>query len=302
MRSDHMFDQLRQHFGLSNKDIRVLEILKSTELDAQQLSKKTGIPHSRIYSTLNRLMEFQLVSRSKTRPYMYTLPDLKQNVLRFMKRRVDDLLKAEEEVMKTMRGVGVEYMQPISNSEEYTRNHLRIIAEAKKITIVAFHGSYPFILYPPSWDDFIKVRRLIAGLRETISHNDFETMFRIFQTYVDALAQEKESWRVIFEKEVWDRHISIFKEQLGETFLKKYLKQLQQKLVKYNIDVCLIDEFMPMEIDMSEDKVLVCLKHLGVTTGTLIRSAPVVKMYHASVEQKLERCQRLLPLIEQLVN
>jgi predicted transcriptional regulator len=294
-----VFQQLQTHFGLQDQDITILEALQDTTLNAEHLSKTTRIPYSRIYTIVNKLVTQGLVHRSKNRPYLYATTDLQHNIMRFMKQKVDNLLQAEEKVLHSMKGSRLDYLHMINSSREYTQNHLRLVTEAKKMIIVSFHGSFPFLLYPKKWEDFVKVRRLIAAMRETITNNDYETMFRIHQTYQDALQEGKE-WIVIFEKLAWEQHTTYIKEKLGEEFFKNYLHDLHQQLIKHTIQAYVIDEFMPMEIDMTEDKALISLRHLGTTTGTLIRSKQVIHMYQASVEQKIQRCQLLIPLIEQL--
>ncbi|MBW2999997.1 winged helix-turn-helix domain-containing protein [Candidatus Woesearchaeota archaeon] len=302
METDQVFKKLKEEFRLKNKHILILKALQFKDLSAESLSKKTKIPLGRIYSYLNELADSGLIKRTNKRPFVYIASDLERNIINFMKKRIDNLVKSEAEVIGLMKETGSEQIDIISNQEKFTFAHIRLLSEAKKsIKITAIHGSFPFLLYPSNKNDFVKLREMIMSKRQTISFTDYGTSFLVYKSYKDAYEGGKQ-FNLLFEKSTFEEHIKLIKKFLGEEFLQKMITDLIERIKKYKMNIYIIDEYNPMEIDVTEKKVGISIRHMGVTTGILIRSSNAVKLYSAFFEQRLSRAEPILPYLEKIVS
>jgi len=292
---DKVFEKLKQNFGLRGKHILILEAIKDEKLNAKQICDKTSIPQGRIYAYLNDLLENKIINRTPKKPYVYSISNLNKNVINFMKQKMDVMVEAQSEVMDMMKGPGIEQVEIVNNSKKFTEVHLRMITESKVLKYISLHTSLPYVMYPFEFDDFIKLRRAVVKNRPTITFFDHNNATLIHKTYLDAFKKGKKMI-VVFEKQSWENHLNVVR-SLGREFFDRWKRQVLDNFEKYNIQVYIIDEYLPMQVDVNERRVNFSVRHLGIITGVVLLSNEVTKFYNQFFDQTCKRAKLLKPIL-----
>ncbi len=293
-----VYTKLQETFGLNDKHILILKALKHDGLGAKKICEKTKIPQGRIYEYLNHLIDNKLVEKTHKKPFTYSVYDLNYNVIGFMKHKMENMLRAQTEVMDLMKGSGLDYVDIVNSSTKFTQMHLAMIAEAKSLKYISLHNSFPYALYPLEQSKFIKMRKAIVDSRPTITSFDGQMALLVFRTYKDALTQGKEI-HVVLEKSSFDFHVNIIK-GMGKKFFDYWKDTMIEQSKNYNIKAYVLDEYIPMQIDVNDRRVNISMRHLGVTSGVVIHSKDVVKFYSKIFDQNCKRAEDILPLIKKL--
>ncbi|MBW2963578.1 helix-turn-helix domain-containing protein [Candidatus Woesearchaeota archaeon] len=298
---EQIFKKLQNHFNLNSKHILILGSLQHESLDAKQICAKTNIPQGRIYYYLNYLVEKQLVEKTTKKPFLYSFSNVNQNIIGFMKQRIDKMLQAQGEVMDMMKGPSLDHFERITDTKKFTETHLNMISESKEFfNYVSLHTSFPYVLY--SFNDlnnFIKMREAIAKSRPTITFFDTQIAILVYKTYLAAL-EKGIKMRVVFEKQSFDYHIKVIKKKLGKKFFEKWKKEVLEQFDKYNIQAYVLEEYLPIQIDINERRVNLVLRHLGIINGMVIGSHEITDLYTKIFAQTCQRAKNVLPLIKKL--
>ena len=61
MEIDLLLNELKKGYGLKEKHIRIIKILRDWPLTAEQVAKQGDIPLGRVYEYLNQLIEFKIL-------------------------------------------------------------------------------------------------------------------------------------------------------------------------------------------------------------------------------------------------
>jgi hypothetical protein len=242
-----------------------------------------------------------LIERSPKKPFSYFVSDARQNVLLFMKDRIDRMVNAQSEIIEMMEKSGGEHIERIESGSGFTYTHLNMISSSSDFRMIGVHGSFPYFLYPSNFNDFMKLRNLISSKRATISFTDPERTLYVYKTYKKA-EKDKRNVTVVFEAETFLGHMEMIKKGLGKAFLRKMLDDGIKKLKSGAGNVYIINEHLPFQIDVNERSVGVSIKHKGLTNGLLIYSKDAVKMYSNVIEQHRKRAKPLLPIMQKLRN
>jgi adenylate cyclase, class 2 len=289
--------RLGEYFDLNNNHIKILESLLYENLDAKKICDKTKIPQGRIYDYLNYLIKNRLIEKSLKKPHIYSVKNLNETILMFMKTRIDDMISAQSEIMELMEGSEQYYFERIKDSKKFTQTHLSMISETKKrLNYISLHTSFPYTLYPFDKDMFIKLRKAIVDSRPTITAFDLNSAIISFNTYKEFLESGKEM-NVIFEKRSFENHINVIK-KLGDAFFNRWKKMILEQFQKYNIRVYVIDEYLPMQIDINEKRVNLSLRHHDLINGISISGQGITELYNTIFEQRLKRSEDVVPLIK----
>ena len=260
---EELLRKLKENFGLDDKHIFILKILSNENLNAKQICHKAKIPQGRIYDYLNFLIENNLVERTHKKPFKYSVGDLNEKVMGFMKRKVDNLVEAQSDVIDIMSGAAMNYFERITDSKKFTQVHLSMITEAKKtFNYISLHTSFPYVMYPFERDSFVKLRQAIVKNRPTITSFDPNVALLIRKTYLEAFEKGKDI-TVVFEKKSFDFHVKVIK-KLGKKFLDEWKKSISEQFEKYNLKAFVLDEYLPMQIDVNERKVNNSLRHHNI--------------------------------------
>ena len=294
---DNIYRILKRDFGLRDKHVMVLHALEQQEQKAEDLCKVTHIPQGRIYEYLNTLVESGLVSRSHKKPYLYSVPDFKKNVVWFTKQKIDGMVKAQDELLETLKQPSSN-VALINNSAMFSKTHCDIITKARIFRMIGIHHSLPFMLYPEELDEFKALRRVITSSRPTIVQSNGETTLLVYKTYMDAFKKGK-SMSGIFEKDTFNRHMQLFERAFEKQQFLAMLDSMIAKIKKYHIDLFVLDEFSAMQIDFNEKEVCLSVNYAGVTSGFHIRSRELASFFNRVFLEKMKRAENVLQLLEE---
>lgn len=289
-----LFEKLKEKFGLNSKHVDILEALKDQKLDAKNICKKTGIMQGMIYNHLNFLIENKLIERSSKKPFTYSIVNLNMNVIGFMKNRIDEMLNAQLEVMDTMKGPGLDYFERINDSRRYTQMHLTMLSESKEFNYVSIHGSFPYMMYPMDYENFMKIRKAIVKKRQTITSYDPKIAMLTFNSYKEAM--EKGTKIIgVFEQRSFDFHVKIIK-QMG--FFNDWRKIILNQFAKYNIKVYVANEYLPMQMDINEKRVSVSVRHFGIVNGIVLFNDEITRFYKQIFDENRKRAKDVVGLLK----
>jgi len=281
--------ELATEFDLRSKHLLILDALYDEDLSAHIVSKKTKIPMGRIYDFLNDLLEYGLIEKTSKKPALYTMKNPGEKITNFLKFKFDKLVEKENRILDLMqKKQTIESLEMIHSGDEFTFKQIQLLSECKAIRTVVRHGSIPFPIYPSNSKEFQKVREVIIKNRATLAHTTHEMTFMIYKAHKDAYEQGKH-FTAIIEKSALDFNLNIIKSKLGKSFLKKMIRDIKEKIMKYKMKIYVINEYVPMQIFITEKKIMLSIIHLGITTGVVIQSDEVVELYREFYDDMVER-------------
>lgn len=293
-----IYKELHDSFGLNEKHIAIIKVLEYEQSDAKSISRLTDIPLGRIYDNLNQLINVGLIQRTKKKPFTYSIRNLNENVIGFMKGKIDSMIASQNKIIDSMKGSGKEDIEIFTSNKEFTKYHLNMISESKVFKYISIHNSFPFILYPFDLNRFIALRKAIVSMRPTITSFDEHVALLVFRTYKKAL-EDGVKMVVLFEKKSFLAHIDVIK-GLGKAFFNKWKNTILSQLETYGTEVYIIDEYLPMQLDLNERRVNFALRHLGITSGIVFSSKEVCKFYNHYFEQNLKRSENIVEHIKRI--
>lgn len=296
-----LYQRLKVAFNLTDKHIQILMVLEKEKLTAKQVSVATDIPYGRIYGYLNELLNYELIEKTPKKPYTYYVVNMKENIVGFMRGKIGEQIKAQTEIIHMLSTTkGSEHIELVKNADEFTQSHINMLSEAKAFKMIGVHNSFPYILYPDNFEDFLALRKMIRKYRPTITDSNLDTTLLIYRAYMDALKKGKKM-AVIFEKDTFERHMKLIKDKLGKEFLRKLILGNLEKLKKYKADVYVMDEYTIMQIDLNENRVILCLKYLGMVNGIMILNGDVINFFNSVFEQKQKGALSVVPLFKKML-
>ncbi|MBN1385437.1 hypothetical protein JW968_00490 [Candidatus Woesearchaeota archaeon] len=295
---DKLLEKLQENFALSDSQVVIIEVLRDKGLDAKDVCAKTGIPKGRIYDYLNGLITSGLIEKSPKRPFLYSVGNLNKRIINFMKHNIDRMVIAQADIIDQMRGPGAEHIDIVNNSKQFTQMHLQMIVESNSFRYMSLHQSFPYAFYPMDFKRFVKLRRAIVASRPTITHFDPQMTFLVHKTYNDALKRGK-SIEAVLERSALDFHLDIIM-KLGPKFFEHWKSSLLKNFERYKLKGFVLDDYIPMQIDVNDKRVNISLRHLGVTTGVVIVSKEVTKFYNTVISQNCNRAVDLRQAIENI--
>ncbi|MBI4152979.1 ArsR family transcriptional regulator [Candidatus Woesearchaeota archaeon] len=296
---DGIYASLQKEFGLKEKHILIVKELEDKELSAEDICRRAGIPVGRIYEYLNFLVEQGIVKRSAQRPFKYSIPDVKRSIVRFTQNRIDDLMRSQSEMMYNLRE-SAQQVSVVHNAMAFTQAHINMVLEGNVYRIMCIQGSFPYLLYPQDFNAFMRIRDIVTRARPTISRAGQDMAHLIYKAYQDALEAGKRLI-VIFDRKTFDFHMKLFRDALGQEEFVALLNGLIQKLQAYDTDVYVVDEFNPLQIDVSEKRVSLSLRYVGVTTGIIVEGTEAVQFFTHVFDEKVKKAQDVLPLLKKMV-
>jgi len=285
--------EMANEFDLKGKHLFILDILFDNNLSAYEISKKTNIPMGRIYDFLNDLISFGLIEKTSKKPALYSMGNPSEKITNFLKYKFDGLVEKEKKILDLMqKKQAIESLEMIHSGDEFTFKQIQLLSECRAIRTVVRHGSIPFPIYPSNSEEFKKVRDVIVKNRLTMAHTTHEMTFMIYKAHKDAYEQGKR-FSAIIEKSALDYNLGIIKSKLGRYFLTKMSEDIKDKIERYKMKIYVIDEYIPMQIFITEKKVMLSIIHLGITTGVVIQSDEVVELYRDFYDDMIERSRSI---------
>ena len=143
---------------------------------------------------------------------------------------------------------------------------------------IARQTSFPFSLYSHDKKDFLAIRDAIGRLRQTLAYHTPEIAAIMFNTITE-FHRKRRPYTEIVCKDALDSHLSFIRSEFGEEMHQRILDGISNKIRNFNYQAFVINEFHPMQIFITDKRVLFSLIHKGKTTGVVIRSGDVVNLY-----------------------
>ncbi len=298
MSANKLFEELKEHFNLKNKHVLIINALQARSLTAADICRITGIPRGRIYEHLNELIGYGLISKGETIPMLYSVGNLADRILEYLKNARERFNSNESAVISLLEKIEPkERIELIDTKKDFTFALLDFFSECKSLNIkkvyqIGRHNSLPFLVYPFDKAMFIKLRELVCARRPTISHTSMAYSQLIFNTYKE-LYKSGVVFHIIVEKEAMDYHIDLVAKDLGKEFLLGFVGNIKARVKKGQIKVSVVDEYLPMGADISKNSVLLSLIHLGFGTAINIHSRKIADVYITLFEDMLMRSESL---------
>jgi sugar-specific transcriptional regulator TrmB len=291
---DRILKELCESFSVSGKELLIIEALSKSKLSAHEISKKTNIPIGRIYDYLNNLINVKLIERSEKKPYIYSIEKLDENIIEFLKYNFDETIRKQNKMMYLLehRSKNFDEIDIVTNSDDFSFRTIQLVKESKFIKNIVRHGSIPFPLYPEKSEDFLKVRTAVVENRDTLSHTTPEMTFMIYRTHDEAYKNGK-NMEYIVEESALKFHFDMIKQKFGQKFFTRMKQEIKERLKKYNVKIFVINEFVPIQTFITEQKVFLSLIHQKHTQGLIITNEAAVHLYNTYFEETKKRCKEI---------
>ncbi|MBT4824465.1 hypothetical protein HN695_03630 [Candidatus Woesearchaeota archaeon] len=289
MQTKSIIKELKHRGYLNQKQVLILDELVHSEISAKELSKKTKIPLGRIYEPLNLLISQNLISKKGKKPCLYTFEEPQQRIISFMKKKFDTFIHDENAIIDMLDEKTPPKIELLKTKEDFTFYLIKAISSCKKgLETVARHGSLPFIFYLSNKQDFLKVRDLINTKRTTIAHTTDTKAIMVYNAYQEALESGK-YFDAICNEETFLWHMNLIKKHLGKEFLVQLIKDFKERCKKYDIKFYIIKEYLPMQIFITHNTVVLFHIHLGVGSGIEIQNKETVTLYNSMIKDMVKR-------------
>lgn len=284
-----IISELKNREYLNQKQVLILEKLIFEKLSAKELSKKINIPLGRIYEPLNFLIKKSLIEKIGKKPCFYSFEEPKEKIINFLKKKFDKFVDDENTIINMLDEKINSKIEFLKSKHDFTFYLVKLLSSCKKgLRTVARYDSLPFIFYPSNKKDFVKFRELITKKRTTIAHTSETKAVMVYNAYQDAL-KKKKKFRAICNEETFLWHIDLIKKHLGNDFLEMIITDFKKKCKKYDIKMFIIKEYLPMQIFIIHNKVVLFHIHLGVGSGIEIQNKETVELYTGMFNDMLKR-------------
>jgi len=165
---------------------------------------------------------------------------------------------------------------------------LQMLNEGKYFKAVARQTSFPFSLYSHDKKDFLAIRESIGRRRQTLAYHTPEIATIMFNTITE-FHRKRRPYTEIVCKDALDSHLVFIRDEFGSDMHRRILEGIAHKIKNYSYNALVLNEFTPMQIFITDKRVLFSLIHQGKTTGVVIRSSDVVHLYEHLFSSMLSR-------------
>lgn len=277
-----------------------MRVLSQGNLTADAVCDATKIPKSRIYSFLNQLLSLKLIQKSDGFPAEYSVGDVPLVVREFMRTKYEDFIKHEQKLLSLFEDTGANQITIINDDRQLSYEFISGLGECTYCRVISKHESLPFIFYPDDEKEFLKYRELFSTKRHLLTSAQDVDQLRLYRLLKKTLESGKK-FEYVVDAESLLYHYSLVKKNYGETAFKRLLAELRKRLSKYgNLSIGVVDEVIPMYVEITDRKVVAVMSNLGYLTGAAIRSRDVVKLYNEFFEETKRRSKPLEEFLFQL--
>ncbi len=77
-------------------------------------------------------------------------------------------------------------------------------------------------------------------------------------------------------------------------FYRRYVKEIAERMRKGKISIRVLEEYLPMEIDIGNRMLVLAISHVKMSTGIVLRNPAVKSLYSTLFDQKLPRTRNFL--------
>ncbi|MFT4303279.1 MAG: helix-turn-helix domain-containing protein [Candidatus Woesearchaeota archaeon] len=289
---ERILKELGENFNLNGKELLIIEELSKNKLKANQIVNATKIPKGRIYDHLNKLIKIKIIERSEKKPFYYSIKNLDENIIEFLKYNFDEMVQKQHRMMHLIehRTKGIDEIEIVETSDDFSFRIIQFLKESQKIKNILRHDGIPFILYPENVNEYIKIRKIYMENREIPEHTLPEMAFMLYQANKEALEKNK-NLNYIIEGSAIKNYLNILKKRYGKIYIQKLIKNIISRIKLYNIKLYILNEFLPMQIFITEEKVLLSIVHFNNTHGIIIRNKAAVRLYSEHFDEMTKKCK-----------
>ena len=282
-------EELKNKRHITEKQFLILDLLIIENLTAQQLSKKTKIPLGRIYEPLNQLISNKLIEKIGKKPSKYVFENSNERILEFLQNKFHNFVKDENKIIDMLDDKTPPRIDLLRSTEDFTFSLLKLLSSCKSgLKTIARYGSLPFIFYPSTKQEFIQMREVIDAKRTTIAHTTQTKSIRVFNAYHEALKKNKHFY-AICNKDTFLWHINLIKKNLGQDFLDRMIADFRRKCKQYDIKLYIIEEYLPMQVFVIHNQIMLFHIHMGIGSGLEIHNKEVVQLYEGMFKDMVKR-------------
>jgi len=295
MRSDEMLNELEANFGLKDNHIKILKELQlSDELTADKLAKNTGVPLGRIYDFLNDLVESKLVLKSMTFPSVYSIDNLEQRVMEFMRYQTNVLIKKEQTLMGLFSDdKDIEQTTILNDRERLVFETIKLMAESKEINIIEQTETIPSIFYPMEEQDFIKMRNYFAkktGDKGAVFKGGADRLRVMLHRADNEAYVSGKHIKFVMDEHSVELYLNLIS-KLGTDKKKSILKTVLSQLSSHpNVKVYVVKENLPISAMVFSNKILLLrFAHMNAPLCILAKSKRMAEFYNSFFEELAAR-------------
>ena len=131
-------------FGFTKYEAKAyITLLEDDDISAYEVSKRSGVPQSKIYETVNNLVEEGIIIAQGENPVRYSPLPLKEFIQRYRSKMEKSLNTLEKELKKISRGTDIDYMWHFDGFDSCLEKVRDIIEQAEeKIVLEIWEQEY----------------------------------------------------------------------------------------------------------------------------------------------------------------
>jgi len=170
----------------------------------------------------------------------------------------------------------------VKNKTDYVAELMDIMSTCSKARIITRDNITPYFLYPQKDEEYIRIRGLIKGQRDTFTHESGkDTDLKLFKVYKSAWESGKEI-EYISSISGLDFFYNILEKNLDKNEIKKIVLESISNLKKYKVKIKIINNSLPTNIHITPNRVAVAILHPGgIINGFISTEKDVVDSYNA---------------------
>jgi HTH-type transcriptional regulator, sugar sensing transcriptional regulator len=138
------------NLGLSEYEAKsYLALLKEFPVTSYEIAKKSGVPTSKIYEVLNRLLDKGLITQLEDNNKLKFVPISPEEFIESYKNKMDDTLNVLKNDLKSVKtGSDYSYIWNINRYENLLDKAKRLIQNAKKSLMLSLFSNELDVLFP----------------------------------------------------------------------------------------------------------------------------------------------------------
>ena len=277
-----VLNELQQKYGLKENEIAILRFLidSNRKSDAREISRRTKIPMGRIYDFLNELLTKRLIEKTDGVPARYFVGDFGQQIHEFLNYQLKNMnmnylaLTSALENESTLSSASIRILH---SKDEFMLELIRQAEFSGRFKVLLLGLSVPFVLYPESKEDFVKMRNM-AVVKTGALTGKTSRLHIILNEAFNKRHNRKQKTEFAMSEKTFDLFIKSLFENYGKNFVKRYLLGIKSKLANYDAHIRILKESFPYYISISEKSVIFATRSGDDTTSVVFESTDAVKL------------------------
>jgi hypothetical protein len=252
--SDELLLTLKRGYGLKENHIFILKVLKSKDLNADEICDKTKIPKGRIYEFLNYLIHTRLIIKQLGSPAKYSIENLNQKLVDFAENQLNKELEKRSKLISLIdRDKTKSEFKVFTDPEESKIETRKAWGESKEIKLI-LRGSYLPYLFLLSKDMdaiYYKVIKIANNYNLFLHRLTKKDVIKKLE-YLKPVLDKQIKWVYILDESSVENMLLILKKELSTKEFKEYIINIKKQLLEnkniiirsivepseYNIRIC----------------------------------------------------------------